>query len=159
MLSLVTPEKRVPPDHPLRQIKSLAEEALRTLSPVFDEMYSSLGRPSIPPERLLKATLLMALYTVRSERMLCEQIEYNLLFRWFLDMNMDEETFDPTTFTKNRQRLLEHDVARERELADELGRGADEPRALHRRRHVDRSVGVVEELPAEGREARRSTAA
>jgi transposase len=112
MLSLVTPEKRVPADHPLRQIKALAEEALRTLSPVFDEMYSSVGRPSIPPERLLKATLLMALYTVRSERMLCEQIEYNLLFRWFLDMNMDEETFDPTTFTKNRQRLLEHDVAR-----------------------------------------------
>src|SRR5450432_2967329 len=112
MLSLVTPEKRVPADHPLRQIKTLAEEALRTLSPVFDEMYSSVGRPSIPPERLLKATLLMALYTVRSERMLCEQVEYNLLFRWFLDMNMDEATFDPTTFTKNRQRLLEHDVAR-----------------------------------------------
>src|SRR5258707_1038912 len=112
MLSLVTPEKRVPADHPLRQVKALAEEALRTLSPVFDEMYSSVGRPSIPPERLLKATLLMALYTVRSERMLCEQVEYNLLFRWFLDMNMDEATFDPTTFTKNRQRLLEHDVAR-----------------------------------------------
>jgi transposase len=112
MLSLVTPEKRVPADHPLRQVKALAEEALRTLSPVFDEMYSSVGRPSIPPERLLKATLLMALYTVRSERMLCEQLEYNLLFRWFLDMNMDEATFDPTTFTKNRQRLLEHDVAR-----------------------------------------------
>ena len=112
MLSLVTPEKRVPADHPLRQVKALAEEALRALSPVFDEMYSSVGRPSIPPERLLKATLLMALYTVRSERMLCEQIEYNLLFRWFLDMNMDEGTFDPTTFTKNRERLLEHDVAR-----------------------------------------------
>jgi transposase len=112
MLSLVTPEKRVPEDHPLRQVKSLAEDALRTLSPVFEQMYSSVGRPSIPPERLLKATLLMALYTVRSERMLCEQIEYNLLFRWFLDMNMDEATFDPTTFTKNRQRLLEHDVAR-----------------------------------------------
>lgn len=112
MLSLVTPEKRVPEDHPLRQVKVMAEEALRTLSPVFEQMYSSVGRPSIPPERLLKATLLMALYTVRSERMLCEQIEYNLLFRWFLDMNMDEATFDPTTFTKNRQRLLEHDVAR-----------------------------------------------
>ncbi len=112
MLSLVTPEKRVPEDHPLRQVKALAEDALRTLSPVFEQMYSSVGRPSIPPERLLKATLLMALYTVRSERMLCEQIEYNLLFRWFLDMNMDEATFDPTTFTKNRQRLLEHDVAR-----------------------------------------------
>jgi transposase len=77
MLSLVTPEKRVPEDHPLRQVKVMAEDALRTLSPVFEQMYSSVGRPSIPPERLLKATLLMALYTVRSERMLCEQIEYN----------------------------------------------------------------------------------
>jgi transposase len=75
MLSLVTPEKRVPEDHPLRQVKTLAEDALRALSPVFEQMYSSVGRPSIPPERLLKATLLMALYTVRSERMLCEQIE------------------------------------------------------------------------------------
>src|SRR6202142_131899 len=112
MLSLVTPEKREPADHPLMEIKTLPEGALRRLSPAFEEISSSVGRPSIPPERLLKGKLLMALYTVRSERMLCEQIEYNLLFRWFLDMNMDEETFDPTTFTKNRQRLLEHDVAR-----------------------------------------------
>src|SRR5450631_4401987 len=112
MLTLVNPEKRVPANNPIRLIKALAEVALRELSPVFEQMYSTVGRPSIPPERLLKATLLMALYTVRSERMLCEQIEYNLLFRWFLDMNMGEGTFDPTTFTKNRQRLLEHDVAR-----------------------------------------------
>jgi transposase len=81
------------------------------LSPVFDEMYAATGRPSIPPERLLKATLLMALYTVRSERLLCEQLDYNLLFRWFLDMDMVEESFVPTVFTKNRERLLAHDVA------------------------------------------------
>jgi transposase len=111
MLCLISPEARVPSEHPLRAIKKLADEALRALSPVFDEMYAATGRPSIPPERLLKATLLMALYTVRSERLLCEQLDYNLLFRWFLDMDMVEESFVPTVFTKNRERLLAHDVA------------------------------------------------
>jgi transposase len=111
MLSLVTPEKRIPATHPLRAVKQLAEAALTELSPLFDAMYSDVGRPSIPPERLLKSSLLMALYTVRSERMFCEQLDYNLLFRWFLDMNMDEASFDATTFTKNRDRLLEFDVA------------------------------------------------
>jgi transposase len=113
MLSFVSPERRVPPEHPLRAIKALADVALSELSRVFDEMYSTVGRPSIPPERLLKASLLMALYTVRSERLFCEQLDYNLLFRWFLDMNMDEESFVPTVFTKNRKRLIEHDVARQ----------------------------------------------
>jgi transposase len=111
MLSLLSPEKRVPTKHPLRAVKALADAALSELSPTFDAMYSGLGRPSIPPERLLKASLLMALYTLRSERMFCEQLDYNLLFRWFLDMNMDEPSFAPTVFTKNRQRLLEHNVA------------------------------------------------
>jgi len=111
MLCLISPEARVPSEHPLRAIKKLADEALKALSPVFDEMYAATGRPSIPPERLLKATLLMALYTVRSERLLCEQLDYNLLFRWFLDMDMVEESFVPTVFTKNRERLLAHDVA------------------------------------------------
>jgi transposase len=111
MLCLISPEARVPSEHPLRAIKKLADEALKTLSPVFDEMYAATGRPSIAPERLLKATLLMALYTVRSERLLCEQLDYNLLFRWFLDMDMVEESFVPTVFTKNRERLLVHDVA------------------------------------------------
>ena len=111
MLSLLSPEHRVPQKHPLRAVKALAEVALAGLSPVFDEMYSAVGRPSIPPERLLKASLLMALYTVRSERLFCEQLDYNLLFRWFLDMNMDEKSFDPTVFTKNRERLLKHSVA------------------------------------------------
>ena len=112
MLMLMSPESRVPKTHPLRAIKKFADEALAELSPVFDGMYASEGRPSIPPERLLKSMLLMALYTVRSETQFCEQLEYNLLFRWFLDMDMTEETFVQTTFTKNRSRLLEHDVAR-----------------------------------------------
>ena len=81
MLSLVTPDRRVPADHPLRRIKALADQALAALSPVFDRMYSKVGRPSIPPERLLKATLLMAFYSVSSERLLCEQLDYSLLFR------------------------------------------------------------------------------
>lgn len=117
MLCLMSPEGRVPVAHPLRAIKKLAEEALADLSPVFDAMYSSDGRPSIPPERLLKSMLLMALYTVRSERLFCEQLDYNLLFRWFLDMDMVEESFVPTVFTKNRNRLIAHDVAREFLLA------------------------------------------
>lgn len=111
MLSLVTPDRRVPADHPLRRIKALADQALLALSPTFDAMYSNVGRPSIPPERLLKATLLMAFYSVRSERLFCEQLDYNLLFRWFLDMDMVEETIDHSTFSRNRQRLLDHEVA------------------------------------------------
>lgn len=111
MLCLMSPEERVPASHPLRRIKSLADAALRKLSPTFDAMYSATGRPSIPPERLLKSTLLMALYTVRSERMFCEQLDYNLLFRWFLDMDMLELSFDATAFTHNRTRLLAHDIA------------------------------------------------
>jgi transposase len=113
MLMLMSPETVVPTDHPIRAIKKLADEVLAKLSPTFDAMYASVGRPSIPPERLLKAQLLMALYTVRSERQLCEQIAYNLLYRWFLDMDMIEPAFDATVFTKNRDRLLEHDVAGE----------------------------------------------
>jgi transposase len=113
MLCLMSAESRVPTDHPLRRIKQLADTALAELSPVFDAMYAARGRPSIPPERLLKSTLLMALYTVRSERMLCEQLDYNLLFRWFLDMDMMEPSFDATAFTHNRHRLLGHDVAGE----------------------------------------------
>lgn len=111
MLCLVSPEGRVRPDHPLREVKALADAALATLSPVFDEMYAAGARPSVPPERLLKSMLLMAFYSVRSERLFCEQLDYNLLFRWFLDMDMLEDSFDPSTFTKNRQRLMEHEVA------------------------------------------------
>src|SRR3954454_11646195 len=111
MLSLVSTEDRVPKGHPLRRIKQLADEALKKLSPIFDAMYASTGRRSIPPENLLKATLLMALYSVPSERAFCEQLDYNLLWRWFLDMNIVEESFDHSTFSVNRERLMEHDVA------------------------------------------------
>ncbi len=112
MLTLISPERRVPKDHPLRRIKQMADEELKRLSRVFDHMYSTVGRPSIPPERVLKSLLLIAFYSVRSERQFCEQLDYNLLFRWFLDMNMVEESFDPTVFTKNRERLLNHEVGR-----------------------------------------------
>ncbi len=112
MLTLISPETRVPKDHPLRRIKVMADQELRRLSRVFDEMYSHTGRPSIPPERVLKSLILMALYSVRSERQFCEQLDYNLLFRWFLEMNMMQESFDPTVFTKNWERLMEHEVGR-----------------------------------------------
>lgn len=97
MLCLVSPESRVPSDHPLRDIKMLADAALKKLSPVFDAMYAETGRSSVPPERLLKSMLLIALYSIRSERQFCEQLEYNLLFRWFVDMDMLEAAFDATT--------------------------------------------------------------
>lgn len=123
MLGFIDLEKRVPAGHPLRTIKALADRALGALSPEFDAMYAEIGRPSIPPERLLKASLLIPLYSVRSERFLCEQLEYNLLFRWFLDMSLLESSFDPTVFTKNRQRLLQHRVGQA--LFDEVVIEAD----------------------------------
>jgi transposase len=113
ILSLRTPEDRVPKDHPLRRVKDMADAALRALWPTLEKMYSKVGRPSIPPEQLLKASLLMAFYTVRSERVFCEQLDYNLLFRWFLDMGIEDPSFDHSTFSQNRERLLEHDVARQ----------------------------------------------
>src|SRR3954454_18419948 len=112
MLAFVDLDERVPPNHPLRVIKHFADAALAELSPVFDAMYAAGGRPSIPPERLLKASLLISLYSVRSERAFCEELDFHLLYRWFLDMSLIEASFYPTVFTKNRQRLLKHDVAR-----------------------------------------------
>ena len=113
MLAFVDVDTRIPLDHPLRTIKYLADEALADLSPMFDAMYAELGRPSIPPERLLKASLLISLYSVRSEYAFCEELDYHLLFRWFLGMDMVEPSFDSSTFSKNRERLLQHQVARE----------------------------------------------
>jgi len=107
----ITPDQKVPKNHPIRRIKALVEPVLRELSPGFEAMYAVIGRPSIPPEHLLKATLLMTLYSVRSERQFCERLEYDLLFKWFLDLNLDDPAFDPSTFSKNRGRLMEHDVA------------------------------------------------
>ena len=112
MVVLGNPENFVPKKHPIRGVKKLADAALKELSAEFDKMYASRGRRSIPPEQLLKASLLMALFSVRSERLFCEQLGYNLLFRWFLDMDMEGATFDATTFSKNRVRLMDHDIAR-----------------------------------------------
>jgi transposase len=111
MFSYVVPEHRVRQDHPLRAIRRLTDEVLTTLSPRFDRMYSDMGRPSIPPEQLLRALLLQSLYTIRSERLLMEEIDYSILFRWFIGLGMDDEIWSPTTFSKNRDRLLEGDVA------------------------------------------------
>jgi transposase len=113
MFSYLSPEQRVPADHPLRSIRQITDTVLKQLSCLFSQIYSQVGRRSIAPEKLLRALLLQVLYTVRSERMLMEQREYNLLFRWFVGLNRDEPVWDVTVFTKNRQRLLEADVARE----------------------------------------------
>lgn len=106
-------ESRVPADHPIRRIRALCDEALGHLSDVLDAMYADTGRPSVPPEMLLKSTILMALYSVRSENLFCEQLDYNILYRWFLGMDMSEASFDRSTFSKNRQRLLEQEVGKE----------------------------------------------
>ena len=111
MFSYVSLEERVPADHPLRAIRRITDRALTRLSPRFGTLYVKFGRPSIPPEQLLRAWLLQALYTIRSERQLMEQLEYNLLFRWFVGLGMDDAVWSPTTFTKNRDRLLDGDVA------------------------------------------------
>ena len=111
MFSYLSPEQRVPADHPLRPIREMSDRALEGLTRKFNEIYSATGRPSIAPEKLLRALLLQVLYTVRSERLLMEQLEYNLLFRWFVGLNMDEPVWVATVFSKNRDRLLEGDIA------------------------------------------------
>jgi transposase len=111
MYSYLSPEERVPAGHPLRPIRKMTDEAMKGLSRTFNGMYAATGRPSIAPEKLLRALLLQVLYTVRSERLLMEQLEYNLLFRWFVGLNMDEPVWVPTVFSKNRERLLEGDIA------------------------------------------------
>jgi len=111
MFSYLSPEQRVRPDHPLRAIRTMTDQVLRELSPRFRRMYSDIGRPSIPPEQLLRALLLQALYTVRSERLLMEEIDYSILFRWFIGLGLDEPIWSPTTFSKNRDRLLTGDIA------------------------------------------------
>src|SRR5579863_6115401 len=113
IFSYLSPEERVRKDHPLRPIRAMVDEVLKQLSQRFDAMYAKVGRPSIPPEQLLRAQLLQMLYSIRSERLLMEEIDYSMLFRWFVGMNLDEPVWDVTVFTKNRNRLLEADVARE----------------------------------------------
>jgi transposase len=112
VFSYVSMEARIPQDHPLRAMRTMADACLREMSPRFALLYARTGRPSIPPEKLLRAQLLQVLYTIRSERLLMEQLDYNLLFRWFVGLSMDDPIWDPTVFTKNRERLLAGDVAR-----------------------------------------------
>lgn len=131
MWSYVSAEERIPENHPLRPIQAMTNLVLKDLSPAFSKMYSSQGRPSIPPEKLLRALLLQVLYSVRSERLLMEQLDYNILFRWFVGLNMDDRVWDPTTFTKNRERLLAGEIAEKffegvMRLAREAGLLSDE---------------------------------
>ena len=126
MWSYISPEQRVPSDHPLRPIRAMVDAILAELSPQFATLYSPVGRPSIPPEKLLRALLLQVLYSTRSERLLMEQLDYNLLFRWFVGLNMDDAIWDSTVFTKNRERLLAGNIAQaffERALAQARQRG------------------------------------
>src|SRR6202023_3619645 len=111
MFSYVSPEKRVPADHPLRPVRKTVDEILKEMSPQFAKLYYAVGRPSIPPERLFLALLLQIFYSVRSERMLIEQLQYNLLFRWFVGMEMDEAVWNHAVFSKNRERLLNEEIA------------------------------------------------
>ena len=113
VFSYISPEQRVRKDHPLRPIRTMVDEILKQLSPQFHKMYAKVGRPSIPPEQLLRAQLLQMLYSVRSERLLMEEMDYNILFRWFVGLNLDDAVWDATVFTKNRDRLLEAEVAKE----------------------------------------------
>ena len=138
MFSYLSPEERVPADHPLRPIRVIVDRVLTRLDERFEQMYSDIGRRSVAPEKLLRALLLQVLFSIRSERLLTEEMDYNLLFRWFVGLNADDEVWDATVFTKNRDRLLEADVAQVRRtfatavlpyLAPEASPAADALRA------------------------------
>ena len=152
MLSTLTSDSLIPLDHPIRRIKPVVEAVLAELAPEFDAMYARTGRQSVPPEHLLKATVLMALYSIRSERQFCERLRYDLLFKFFLDLNVDDEGFDHSTFSRNRERLLSHEIATL--LCGGGAAGSPAPlhlrRALQRGRHPARGLGLAQELPAQG---------
>ena len=160
LFSYVDLEERVPAKHPLRQIRQIVNDVLQGLDGEFARLYAADGRPSIPPERLLRASLLQAFYTIRSERQLMEQLDYNLLYRWFVGLGIDDPVWVPTVFTKNRDRLLEADVAKQflsrllahQEVSPLLS--DDHPRLrgdkLLRRRHTAPGVGINQKFCAEG---------
>src|SRR5918995_955258 len=150
LFSYVDLDKRVQPDHPLRAIRGIVNAALTDLSAAFDALYAPSGRESIPPERLLRALLLQAFSSIRSERQLVERIEFDLLFRWFVGIGVDVAVWDATTFTKNRDRLLAGDVA-VKLLATVLAQPKVKALLSDGGRHADRSLGEHEELPPEGR--------
>jgi len=152
MFSYLSPEQRVRKDHPLRAIRAMVDEVLKQLSPRFDSMYARMGRPSIAPEKLLRAQLLQMLYSVRSERLLMEEMDYNLLFRWFVGLNADDEVWDATTFTKNRDRLLEGGCGQG--VSGTSGGASAEARpdfgrAFHRGWHAAGGLGWGEEFSAQ----------
>ena len=152
LFSYVDLEQRVRPDHPLRAIRALTDSALTALSGDFATLYSGLGRPSIAPEMLLRAMLLQAFYSVRSERQLMERLEFDLLFRWFVGLGIDDAGWDHSTFSKNRDRLLEGEIAARFLIA--VLAAADRTTAVERAflggRYANRSLGLDEELQAEG---------
>ncbi len=156
MFSYVSLEERVPADHPLRAIRNSVDQILRGMSKEFDGLYAKTGRPSVPPERLLRAVLLQIFYSVRSERMLMEQMNYNLLFRWFVGLEMDEPVWSHAVFSKNRERLLNQDVAREfftRVLAQAKPHLSDEHFSVDGT--LIEAWASSEELSKEGRRQRR----
>ena len=156
MFTSVCTEDLIPADHPIRKIRVVVDAVLAELDDIFDEMYAAGGRRSVPPEVLLKSTVLMAMYSIRSERAFCERLNYDLLFKWFLDMRIDQRAFDATTFTKNRERLLEHEVAdeffaavvRQAKLRQYISQ-----RALLGRWDAAQGVGIAQVVQAERRAA------
>lgn len=156
VFSYVSLEQRVPASHPLRAIRKMVDEALGQLSGRFEQLYAATGRPSIAPEKLLRALLLQALYGKRSERLLMEELDYSLLFRWFVGLAMDDEVWDATVFSKNRDRLIAGEIASQFFLAvqGQLARlGAVERRALHGGRNHAGSLGVAAQLSCQSRAA------
>lgn len=155
LFSYLSPETRVPANHPLRQIRALVREVLKDLSRTFGKLYASEGRPSIPPEQLVSALLLQACYGIRSEWQLMEQLDYNLLYRWFVGLSPDDRIWDPTTFTKNRDRLQQGDVFQK--IHDETaqpssGEAVAVRCAFFGRWQSDRSLGLAEKLSPQGRQ-------
>jgi transposase len=148
MFSYVALEDRIPKSHPLRGIRALVDEVLRGMSGEFEAVYSKVGRPSIAPERLLRALLLQAFYSVRSERLLMEQLDYNLLFRWFVGLEIDDGVWDHAVFSKNRDRLLNQEMAQMFFTRVKEQDGVDVGRALYGGRNVAASLGEPEEFPA-----------
>ena len=153
MFSYLSAEKRVPKDHPLRAIRAMVDMALRNMGPQFEAMYATMGRPSIAPEEVDQSAVLQVLYSVRSERQLVEQLDYNLLFRWFVGMNDRRSDVGLTVFTKNRERLLDADVGRLclQRYSRNAQAGVGLERALYGGRHTDCGVGRRRSVDAQGR--------
>ena len=151
LFSYVDLEERVPDDHPLRLIREIVNDVLGSLSSEFETLYSHMGRPSIPPEKLLRALLLQAFYSIRSERQLMEQLNFNMLFRWFVGLGLDDGVWDASAFCHNRDRLLEAEVSAAAcgGYPAPQGTGTIEPGSFFGRRNIDRGLGVDEELSSQ----------